>query len=257
MLSKLAHRVRRKRRAAARSFNTDYFRDSEPGSIRFSSEQVAAYGTIKCSVTDPEDGTSLHWDQGSLTECQLDRFVPQCDQLCEKCLQLADNLAQDIDRNEPSTGDLLSYSHHATLGTLRSAAVAGCHLCTLICSGGSLTILNKHTDSTPYSLKIYDYHLRWGNCGIYIATDDEQCLANTRLLGGRPGSKPIPMTMRFPSTGNPTVLDLARTWLEGCTTTHDQCRLPTIPAHPVWSPTRLLQISASDSSISKTPLTRF
>lgn len=180
------------------------------------------------------------------------------------CLQLADDLAQDLDRHWPRTVFRHSYSHHETLGILRSAAVAGCHFCTLICSQGSLTRLNKHSDSTPYSLQIQkdEHNPVWvryffsneRHYDIYIATNDERCAVISWLYGGWSNPGTIPMTLRFPSTGNPKVLDLARLWLEGCMATHDQCRLPTIQAHPVRSPTRLLRISASNGSISNVRL---
>jgi hypothetical protein len=251
MLSKLAHHVRRKRREAARIFSVNT-RPLESGNTRSSSEP-RAHSPIKCSVTDPGDGTSLHWDQGSLTERQLERFVPQCDQLCGRCQQLADDLAQDLDQNELRTGDRYSYSHHDRLEMLKSSAMAGCHFCTLLCSGGSNTQLNEHSNAMPYSLRfeIFEYHsTETIGCHIYIATDDEECSVDTRLRNGWFERGTIPMTMRFPSTGHPKVLELARSWLEGCMTTHGQCCLPTVPAHPVWSPTRLLQISASHDSIS-------
>lgn len=252
MLSKFAHHVRRKRRDAARIFGVGDPQYSEPGSVRSSLEQAAAYGPIKCSVTDPEDGTSLHWDQGSLTRRQLDKFVPQCDQLCVKCLQLADDLAQDLNQSELRTGDRYSYSHHDSLGTLRSSAIAGCHFCTLICSGGSNAQLNDRSDSRAYlfEVEIEHYYSDIYYRNTCIATDDGEYIAGPRLNSGWFPRDGVPMTQRFPSTGCPKVLDLARRWLEGCMTTHSQCCLPTVPAHPVWSPTRLLQISASDGSIS-------
>ena len=246
MLSKFAQHVRQKRKEAARILNGN---TQSPGSGNArSSPEPRAYGPIKCSVTDPQDGTSLHWDQGSLTKWQLERFVPQCDQLCVKCLRLADGLAQHLSQNKRPDGQRFSHNHHETLGKLRSAAIAGCHFCTLICSGGSHTRLNEHSDSTSYSLQIEIDN--FDGYDVYIATDDEECSLNIWLQSGWYNRRTIPMTMRFPSTGDPKVLDLARLWLEGCMTTHDQCRLPTIPVHPVWSPKRLLQISASDSSVS-------
>ena len=231
MLSKFAHHVRRNRRAAARIFNADDLQYPDSGSASPSLD-LRAYKTIKCSVTDPEDGTSLHWDQGSLTKWQLERFVPQCDQLCERCLQLADDLAQEFDRKRPRADDRYSFSHHETLGTLKSAAISGCHFCTLICSGGPYAQMNERPNATPYSLQIkisgeisgyYSPETFWGR--IYIATDDEENSVDIMLHSGWFKRGPVPMTIRFPSTGDPKVLDLAKVWLEGCMTTHDQCCL--------------------------------
>jgi hypothetical protein len=133
-----------------------------------------------------------------------------------------------------------------------------CKLATGILTGGSHAKLNEQSDFLTYSLRIEtrNYFAASSGCDIYIATDDEEYSVDTHLYLGWFKHSSIPMTKRFPSTGYPKVLDLARLWLEGCMATHGQCCLPTMPAQRNWSPTRLLQISASDSGISSIRLVR-
>ncbi|KAF3007476.1 hypothetical protein E8E13_004875 [Curvularia kusanoi] len=241
-----------------------------------SSSELQAYKALKCVVTDPEDGTSLHWDQASLTRWQLERAAPQCDQLCEKCLQLGTDISRILKREEqrPDTQwwedpqDSFKTDHHNTIGRLRSAATAGCHFCALISHFKSEKVqdLFDCPDSSHYYLRVVYHQVQisrdWGKglieglsrgFQVDIVTNEGEYNAAQLSAGvlnhGAYGRCEIPVTLSFSSTQCPKVLDLARRWLDKCMTTHDLCCISTTSSRPKWSPKRLIQISTSGDSI--------
>ena len=219
--------------------------------LQYETTVTMTLGKSNQYVIDPVDGTSLHWCHGSLPWDELNAFVPQCDQLCRICL----NLAKDVyglvryhpgHAKAPDMRLIVDLDHHNNMGTLNASAAAGCHFCALLneCRREELPE-QAIRDSSSYTLKIRRSiaPMLWLEVGGHAM----KALYLVRaVFTGEPQ-----MTLSCSSTRDPKVLDLAKRWLDRCTEKHILCRGPEATPYESWCdpsryiPTRLLRVKAS------------
>ncbi|KAJ8112862.1 hypothetical protein OPT61_g4875 [Boeremia exigua] len=208
-------------------------------------------------IIDPDDGTRLHWCCGDPMKDQLEEFVQQCDQLCQRCLELAQLMSisrgglRKASGSSPVETDIPRIlRHHKTMMALEASAKSGCHFCCLL-----LDVVAASSRRTEYTLGF--------PLSLYmISIESEDGIRGFISLYNIPIPREHrpPMTLAIPGTNHPKVLDLARRWLHSCRTGHSQCcdlrssRAPGGSDRPQsasgsFTPSRLVYIKASKGFI--------
>ncbi len=166
--------------------------------------------------------------------------------LCQKCQHIVE-VSNILWRGRGSraksphgTREHEVFRHYSSFSELKKSALAGCHLCSIICD----PLQSDKADDKNYCFKITETKSEFGAMiqlegeGIRIQSESSSLRKNKH-----PGG-----TLRLTRTNSDEVFHIAQEWLSSCLSNHKNCKMSRTSNH--YFPRRVLKVVANDHGLS-------